>query len=57
MIFYKAYSQSIEVYFKEELHRVFFPVHPTCFNLSKSTRLEIMINVKRESPHDKLSGI
>ena len=54
MNFFKMNTASIEIYFQDKLNIVFFPVHPACRNLSKLTRRELMQEVKRDTPQDKI---
>ena len=48
---------NIEIFFGDKLHRIYFPIHPTCKNLSKTSRTKLMLTVKRDSPNDKISGL
>lgn len=57
MKFYDANVKSIELLFQGKLIRIFFIVHPACFNLSKNTRKDLMVNVKRESINEKIMGL
>lgn len=57
MEFFKSNTQSIEVFFRDSLFKIYFPMQPTCHNLSKSSRTKLMSTVKRDSPNDKINGL
>ena len=42
MQFYRTNVASVEIYFNDKIVRVFFPVAPTCRNLSTATRRLLM---------------
>ena len=52
--FFRFFTGKIEINFKNQLHSIFFPIHPSCLNLSKITKSKFMKSVKRETPQDKI---
>ena len=55
--FFKCHTASIEIVFKNDLVHVFFPIQPVCRLLSMNSRDNLMLNVNRDSPNDKISGL
>lgn len=55
--FYSKNIGNIEINHNGFIIRSFFIINPTCTNISKFTRNEFMLTVKRESPNDKLMGL
>ena len=55
--FFNSNVVSMEIFFHEKLHRVFFPIEPACRNLSKESRMKLMSEVKRDSPNEKIMGL
>lgn len=57
MTFFARNTISIEAQFEEKLYKIFFPLHPACRNLSKQSRENIMVSVKRDSQNSKIQGL
>lgn len=57
MDFFKRSVGNVEIFYQNRLVKVFFPIEPTCRNLSKSSRVTLMQTVKRISPNDKINGL
>lgn len=55
--FFKKNTGTVEIFFTGRLVRVFFPISPTCRNLSKISRTQLMSSVSRNSPNDKINGL
>jgi len=55
--FFKMNCRSIEIDFHDTIIRVYFPVHPICRFLSKTTREKFGNNVNRETPNDKVNDL
>ena len=45
MDFFKRNTGTVEVFFQDRLVRVYFPVAPTCRNISKLSRTQLMMSV------------
>ena len=52
--FFDYHSTSIEISFKGELHRIYFPIHPICRYISKNSKIRLMTQANRGSPNEKL---
>lgn len=47
--FFKYHTGSIEVYFKDKLVRVYYPIQPICRLVSKTTRSRLMEEIPRDT--------
>lgn len=55
--FFNRNIQSIEINFHDNLHKVFFPIHPACWNLSQFSKNQFETTVSRDTPNDKINGL
>lgn len=55
--FFKFNTGSIEIVFRSELIRVYFPIQPICRLLSKTTRESLMEEIPRSTPGEKIEGL
>ena len=53
--FFKENSASIEVVFQDTLQRIYFMKHPVTNYLSKELKNEVMSDVRRDNPNEKIS--
>ena len=47
--FYRSNTPSVEIFFQNNLYRIYFPMPPKCWNLSKATRSRFMDEVNRDT--------
>ncbi|KAL4510112.1 hypothetical protein ABPG72_010305 [Tetrahymena utriculariae] len=55
--FFKYNTASIEVVFKNNLIRVYFPIQPICRLLSKNSRATLMEEIPRSTTSEKIEGL
>lgn len=55
--FFKMHSGHIEISIEGKLQGIYFPIKPICKHLSKGSRTELMNNVDRSTPQEKVMGL
>lgn len=55
--FFKYHTGSIELYFKDKLIRIYFPIQPICRLISKTTKIKLMEEIPRDTIQEKIEGL
>ena len=55
--FYQINTANIELLFKERLLKIYFPIYPACRFLTSNAKDDLMENVNRSSPNEKIMGL
>ena len=55
--FFRYNTTHIEILFNERLVKVYFPIFPVCRHLTRDSRKEVMQEVNRSSPNEKITGL